>query len=69
MGDSDPAFINPEGHAQSEAHQWLNNFWPKTMNEVKAVKNVSLVCSDNTIENLCAYGCVFCTENSFVKIL
>lgn len=42
MAENDPTYSLGESQAQSEAHQWLNGFWPKTMGEVKAVKAVSV---------------------------
>lgn len=46
MADGD--FGPTEG--QTEAHQWLANFWDKTTNEVKATKSVSTL--NKTIMNL-----------------
>ena len=37
MAESD-AYTTGEG--TSEAHQWLNNFWPKTIDEIKKANTV-----------------------------
>lgn len=46
MADGDPSYaLTSDGQGPSEAHQWLSNFWPKTMNEIKATKQVRLTFS------------------------
>ena len=42
MADADSTFtITADGQGPSEAHQWLGNFWPRIMNEIKTTKQVS----------------------------
>lgn len=52
---SDSQCVDDQSQTQSEAQQALNQFWPKVLEEIRAIRNVNI-----TVITICLYVFNYC---------